>query len=59
MNTYQSFSYRLLSEMDPTFLSSLHLSYENSDKVNLEYANTGINGSMMKKIIKILKMNLS
>ncbi len=55
MENYQSFSYRLLYEMEPTFLSSLHLNYDNSDKADWENAKTSNNASVMDRLLKLLK----
>jgi hypothetical protein len=59
MGKYQSFSYRLLYEMEPMFISFLHINNENSDRVVWEDANMSNGGSFVNKLLKILNMDLS
>ncbi len=56
MDNYQSFSYRLLYEMEPMFISSLHINNESSDRVVWENFGIADFRTLMNAVFKIFKI---
>ena len=59
MENYQSFSHRLLYEMEPMFISSLHLNNENSDRVVWENVSLGDYSSLLNTLLQLIKVKFS
>ncbi len=58
MENCQTFSYRLLYEMEPMFIASLHLNNDNLERVAWENTKISDSGSLLGMLLNMLKMGM-